>query len=180
MSDVRDSSPLPRKRSNAWIWFFTFVFVASVVLAGFMIWFNMRLQLKPEQLEAAMQRWKEHGPRDYRLVVTKQVNENEPDHFDITVRDRRVIDVRLNGQRLRNEANEPYPPGHERLQWYTMHHLLREIEVLLDQDAKAGKKNYNVAHFDDQTGALRKYIRRVMGSRQRVEETVKLEPLAPE
>ncbi len=71
------------------------------------------MQLKPEQVEAAMQRWKEHGPHDYRLIVTKQVNENEPDHFEITVRARRVIDVRLNGQRLRNESNEPYPPGAE-------------------------------------------------------------------
>ncbi len=61
-----------------------------------------------------------------------------------------------------------------------MHHLLRDIEVFLDRDAKEGKKNYNVAIFDDQTGALRKYIRRVMGMRQRVEETVQLEPLPAE
>ncbi len=167
----------PRKRSNAWIWFFTFLVMASVGVAAFMIWFNMRMQLKPEQLEAAMQRWKEHGPPDYRLIVTKQVNDNEPEHFEITVRDHRVIEVRLNGQRLRNEANEPYPPGHERLQWYTMRHLLREVEIFLDQDAKAGKKNYNVAIFDEDTGALRKYVRRVMGTQQRVEETVKVEPL---
>lgn len=183
MSDARESSPMPRvprKRSKAWIWFFTFLVIASVSVAGFMIWFNMRMQLTPEQLEAAMQQWKEHGPRDYRLKVTKQVNENEPEHYEITVRDRRVIEVRLNGQRLRNESNEPYPAGHERLQWYTMHHLLREIEVFLDRDAKERKKNYNVAIFDDQTGALRKYIRRVMGTRQRVEETVQLEPLPAE
>lgn len=170
---------MPVRRSNStWIWFFAFLVVASVCVAGFMIWFNLRMQLKPEQVEAAMQQWKEHGPRDYRLIISKKVNDNEPEHYEVTVRDRRVIDVRLNGQRLRNEANEPYPPGHDRLQWYTMHHLLREIEVFLDHDAKEGKKNYNVADFDEQTGALRRYVRRVMGTKQHLEETVQLEPLS--
>lgn len=169
-----------RKKNATWIWFFTFLVIASVSVAGFMIWFNLHIQLKPEQLESAMQRWKEHGPRDYRLIITKKINKNEPEHFEVTVRDHRVIEVRLNGQRLRNEANEPYPPGHERLQWYTMHHLQREIEVLLDRDAKDGKKNFNVADFDNQNGALRLYRRRVMGTDQRVEETVQLEPLPAE
>jgi hypothetical protein len=169
-----------RRKNSTWIWFFAFLAVASVGVAGFMIWFNTRMQLKPDKLEAIMERWRTHGPHDYRLLVTKTVNANEPDHYEITVRDRRVIDVRLNGQRLRNESNDPYPPGHERLQWYAMHHMLREIEVFLDQDAKDGRKNFNVADFDEETGALRTYVRRVMGTKQRLQETVQLEPLAPD
>jgi hypothetical protein len=169
-----------RKKNNVWAWFFAFVVLASVSVAVLMIVFNLRVQLKPEELDGAMQRWKDHGPRDYRLTVTKQINKNDPEHYEITVRDRRVIDVRLDGQRLRNDANEPYPPGHDRLQWYTMDHLLREIEVFLDQDAKEGRTNYNVARFDEATGALRSYVRRDMRSNQRVEETVKLDPLRPE
>jgi len=167
-----------RRKNSTWIWFFAFLAAASVGVAGFMIWFNSRMQLKPEELEAAMERWRTHGPGDYRLIVTKHVNDNEPDRYEVTVRARRVIEVRLNGQRLRDESNEPYPPGHERLQWYTMHHLLREIEVFLDRDAKEGRRNFNVADFDEETGALRRYVRRVMGTSRRVEETVQLEPLA--
>jgi hypothetical protein len=166
-----------RRKNSTWIWFFAFLAIASVGVAGFMIWFNRQLQLTPARLEAMMERWRTHGPHDYRLIITKRVNDEGPDKYEVTVRDRRVIDVRLNGQRLRDESNEPYPPGHERLQWYTMHHLLREIEVFLDRDKKAGRKNFNVADFDEETGALRRYVRRVMGTTQRVEETVQLEPL---
>jgi hypothetical protein len=166
-----------RAKNSAWIWFFAFLLVASIGVAGFMIWFNQRMQLEPARLETEMKKWREHGPSDYRLVITKQVNDGEPEHFEVTVRNHRVIEVRLNGQRLRNESNEPYPPGHERLQWFTMDNMLRDIEVFLDRDAKDKRKNYNVALFDEETGALRKYVRRVMGTTQRVEETVQIEPL---
>ena len=168
----------PRKKNHYWVWYFAFIVLASVGVAGFMIDFNMRQQLKAEQLEGAMQRWQQHGPADYLLTISKRINESDQaDIFVVRVRQRRVIEVRLNGQLLRDESNEPYPPGHERLQWYTMDHLLREIEIFLDQDAKEGRKNYNVAYFDEQTGALQRYIRRVMGTRQRVEELAKVEPL---
>ena len=167
----------PRRKNSTWIWFFAFLAIASVGVAGFMIWFNRQLQLTPERLEAMMEQWRTHGPRDYRLRITKRISDEGPDQYEVTVLDRRVIDVRLNGQRLRDESNEPYPPGHERLQYYTMHHMLREIEVFLDRDKKAGRVNFNVADFDEETGALRRYVRRVMGTTQRIEETVQLEPL---
>jgi hypothetical protein len=167
-----------REKNYLWVCFFVFIILASVGVACFMIWFNNRMQLKPEQLEAARQRWKQDGPGDYRLTISKRINEQDlVETFVVTVRDRKVIDVRLNGERLRDEDNQPFPPGHERLQYYSMEYLMRDIEVFLDQDAKAGVKNYNVAIFDEKTGGLRKYVRRVMGTRQRVEEDVKIEPL---
>jgi hypothetical protein len=176
MSNTAPSSS--RTKNRAWIWFFAFLAVASVGVAAFMIVFNLRLQLKPEQLDAAMERWRQHGPADYQMTFTRRINQRDTtDTFKVTVRNRRVIEVRLNGELLRDEDNKPYPAGHERLQWYTMEKLLREIEVFLDNDAKEGKKNYNVAIFDEETGALRKYLRSVRGG-ERVDEEVKVEPLA--
>ncbi len=171
----------PRKKNYLWVWFFVFVVVASVGVAGLMIWFNLRLQLKPEKLAEAMQRWQEHGPRDYRMTVTKRIGDSDHvDTFVATVRNQKVLDVQMNGEPLRDqETDERFPPGHERLQYFTMDRLLREIERFMELDAKEGRKTYNVAIFDEQTGALRKYIRRVMGTRERVEEDVKVEPLPP-
>lgn len=168
--------PAPRKKNYYWIWFFAFIVLGSIGVAAFMIDFNLRQQLKPEQLEAAMQRWQQHGPADYLLTISKKINDGEPDIYVVHAQ-HRVIEVRLNGQLLRDESNEPYPAGHERLQWYTMDHLLREIEIFLDQDAKAGVMNFNVAYFDEKTGALEQYVRRVMSTRQRVQEQAKVERL---
>jgi len=163
------------------VWFFVFIVVASVGVAGFMIWFNRSLQLKPEQLEAAMQRWEEHGPSNYLMTFTKRINRGEPDTFVVKVRARKVVEVRMNGKPLRNEDTEqPFPAGHDQLQYYSMDRLLRDIERFIQQDARDGKKIYNVATFDKDTGALETYTRSDSVSRQHVRETVKIEPLPVE
>jgi hypothetical protein len=173
-------SSAPREKSLAWIWFFVFVLAASVGVAGFMIWFNLRLQLTREQLEDAIRRWKVHGPRDYVMTVYKRIGDTNADTIVARVRGGKVLEVRLNGEPLRNqETDERFPAGHERLQYYTMDHLLREIERFLELDERAKRKTYNVALFDEQTGALRRYVRSVPGTREHVEEEVKLEPLPP-
>jgi hypothetical protein len=172
----------PRRKNYAWMWFFGFIVVASVGVAGFMIWFNSRLQLKPEQLEAAMQRWKEHGPSDYLMTFTKQISRSDqPDTFVVRVRAKKVVEVRMNGKLLRNEeTQQPYPAGHDQLQYYSMDRLLRDIERFMELDARAGKKNYTVATFDKDTGALETYTRSDRSAGQHVRETVKIEPLPVE
>jgi hypothetical protein len=174
-------STAPRRKSYAWLWFFVLVFAASIGVAGFMIWFNLRLQLTPERLAEAMQHWKEHGPRDYVMTVSKRIgNADRVDTIVAKVRGGTVIEVRLNGEPLRDqETDERFPAGHPRLQYYTMDHLLREIERFLELDERAKWKAVNRALFDEESGALRWYLRSVRGTGEHVEETVKLEPLPP-
>jgi hypothetical protein len=168
----------PRKKNRLWLWFFAFLIVASIGVAGFMIWFNLRLQLTPEKLEAEMERWKNNGPTSYVLTISRQINDNRPEAFVVTVRQRRAIQVLLNGEPLHGVDNKPLQAGDDRLQWYTMEKLFREVEIFLEQDAKAGVKNYNVALFDERTGALVKYIRSVRASRQHIDQSAKVEPLS--
>jgi hypothetical protein len=171
----------PRKKNHAWVWFFAFIVVASVGVAGFMIVFNLRMQLKPEQLEAHMQRWQEHGPSDYLMTFTKKINRSEPDTFVVKVRAKKVVEVRMNGKLLRNEeTGQAFPAGHDQLQYYSMDRLLRDVEIFMQRDARDGRKVYNVAVFDDETGALRRYVRSDRSSNQHVEESVKVEPLPAE
>jgi hypothetical protein len=166
----------PRKKNRLWVWYFVFIVIASVGLASFMIWFSLRQQLKPEQLAAAQQRWKEQGPSDYLMTYTRKLRDNEhEDLFIVKVRAKKVVEVRMNGEPLRDA--EGVPIVDERLQYHSMDRLLRDIERFLELDAKEGKKNFNVAEFDEQTGALQTYVRRVMGTHERVKEVVKVEPL---
>jgi hypothetical protein len=170
-------SSLPRKKNYAWIWFFAFVIVASVGVAAFMIQFNRALQLTPEKLAEAQARWKANGPADYLLTYTRHLgNSDNVDTFVVTVRQKRVVEVRMNGKLLRDEKDVPI--ADERLQYHSMDRLLRDIERFLEIDAKENRKNYNVAYFDEQTGALQKYTRSVRGGEHVVEEA-KIEPLPP-
>jgi hypothetical protein len=172
-------SAVPRKKNSAWLWFFVFVVCASVGVAGFMIWFNLRMQLTAEKLEAAIGRWKEHGPADYRMTYTRRFGEGgEPDTFTVTVRNKKVVEVRMNGAPLRDKDGIAIVD--ERLQYHRMDRLLSDIERLLQNDAREGKKNYNVAIFDEHTGALRRFVRSERSPRRHVEEEVKIEPLANE
>ena len=132
--------------------------MATVVL----ITFNLRQQLKPEQLEAARKMWTEHGPRDYTLAYTIQVNEEpEPDHYWVKVRHGRVVESKYNGQ----------PEPAERYPYRGMDGLFNFVEKFMQIDSEPkSPKTYVRGIFDDQkTGGLRWYVRRVMGGRQRVE-----------
>jgi hypothetical protein len=157
-----------KKPSRAWIWYFAFVFVASVGVAGTMIAFNLSRQLTPEQLEAQWRKWKDNGPADYRLTYTKRLNDSpQADRFLVTVRGGKVRDVQMNGAEL---APEQWP-------YHSMDRLFRDIERFQELDAKDKRKVYMMAIFDDQTGAIRKFVRSVTSTRQSIDIETKIEPL---
>jgi hypothetical protein len=135
--------------------------VASVGVAAFMIRYNLSLQLTPEKLQAARTLWKEKGPRSYRMVYTKQLGDDpRKDRFVVEVRNGQVQSVIMNQTVFLEPEQVPY---------HSMDRLLADIARSLEQDQKEGKKVYTKASFDPHTGALKDYIRRVMGSRERVQ-----------
>jgi hypothetical protein len=162
------------KKNRAWIWIFLFLFIASVGVAAFLIRYNLSLLLKPEQLEAARALWREKGPRDYRLVYTKQLGDDpRKDRFVVEVRSGQVRSVIMNQTVFLEPEQMPY---------HSMDRLLADIARSLEQDEKSGRKVYTKALFDKHTGALIEYVRRVMGGRERVQlrvlEFERLPPLA--
>jgi hypothetical protein len=177
MSEATSPEPTPPQspppRNNwGWMGYFVFIIVASVGVAGFMIWFNLSVQLTPEQLEEAHKRWKEQKIRNYNMLYTKRLNDDKKtDKFEVEVRGGEVKKVHLNGKPLQTESKEDDP-----LAYHSMDRLFRDIERFMDIDQKPGApKVYVTAIFDEKTGAIRRYIRRVMGSNQRIEMNVTLE-----
>jgi hypothetical protein len=172
---MSENTPLARPKNYGWAYFFAFIIVASVGVAGFMIWFNLSIQLKPDQLEAATKLWKEKGPKNYDMTYTKQLNDDtRVDKFEVKVRGGKVEEVRMNGRPLVRQSEDAGDP----LPYHSMDRLLSDIERNMDIDQKAGApKVYVTAVFEPENGALRKYIRRVMGSKTRVEINVTLKPV---
>lgn len=161
----------PKKKKNyGWLYYFIFLFVASVGVMAFMIWFNLSIQMTPEQLDAAMKTWEEKGPKSYDMIYTKRLNEEERAvRFAVKVRDRKVIEVLMDGKPLEKSADQA---GDPRI-YHSMTALYRDIETFQRHDAKPGApKVYVTLKSREENGQLIEYIRRVMGSRQRVQIVV--------
>src|SRR5262245_32787701 len=154
-------------RNNNWKWFFAIVIGLALFVAVSLIWWNLRLQLKPEELEAARKLWDEKGPASYSLDYTETFT-GEGDsrvlsnRYVVQVRDRKVTEMVVNG--IRED---------ERREYHDMNGLFNEIEVFQDKDEKEKRRIYRRAIFDPNHGAILWYVRRVMNSRERQEITVK-------
>ena len=170
MSEVSNPTPttpaLPKK-NHVWIYFFVFVFTASVGVAVFMIWYNRSIKLKPEQLEEARKLWQETGPKSYDMVYKKRLNKEEQfTTFAVKVRQGKVEEVRMNGKQLEREKEEDQDPR----PYHSMHAQFLYLTRFMDLDQKPNApKVYFVAEFDSQTGAILHYTRSDSHTNQRVE-----------
>ncbi|MBM3997079.1 MAG: hypothetical protein FJ303_23450 [Planctomycetes bacterium] len=169
MNQPTDAPPTPIKKNNYWIYFFVFVFVTSIGVAAFMIWFNLSIQLNPEQLENAIRLWNANRPKNYNLVYTKRLNDDShTDKFEVEVSEGVVTKVLMNGNSLDKELRP----------FHSMDRLLRDIEKFSEMDAKPGAPRvYVTAIFDPHSGALRRYVRRVMGTNLRIEMQINIDAL---
>ena len=129
-----------------------------------MIVFNLRQQLKPEQLEAARKLWETNGPKDYVLKYSIHVYQDQrTDHYLVRVKQGKAYEAIVND----------LPQSADRMGYYGMEALFNYIERFLEIDAEPNApRTFARARFDEKTGALRDYVRRVMGKSDRVEITV--------
>ena len=168
-------TPPPRPKNHGWIYFFVFVFGASIFVALFMIWYNRSIQLTQEQLDAAKTRWQESKIANYNMVFKKRLlNDEDWTTFHVKVRDSKVQEVLMNGKPLAPETDgnpDPLPYHGMDAQFHYLEKFLK-----LDQEAKAPKV-YFVADFDQKTGAIIRYTRYDRSKNQRVEMLFNLQIL---
>ena len=178
MTDASNSPanvPLPtaKPKNHGWIYFFVFVFGASVFVALFMIWYNRSIQLTPDQLEAAKKLWQDSNIKNYNMVYKKKLlNDQDWTTFLVRVLDGRVKEVLMNGRPLKAEGNQDPLPYH------SMDAQFRYLERFLDLDQKPNaSKVYFVADFDQRTGAIIRYTRYDSSKQERVEMLFNLQIL---
>ena len=154
------------KKYRGWIWYFAILAVLTVIATATLAVYNLKQQLKPEKVEAAIAGLAANGPSDYVLVYTAKKTEKSGemnDHYVVKVRRGKAYEVLVNG----------VPLEERQLAYYGMHRLLIEIERFMEIDAEPGRpKTFLRGDFDAKTGALIRFIRRVMGSSQRLEINV--------
>lgn len=155
--------PAP-KRNRGWIWYFVALVVLTIAAITIMTWYNLQQQLRPEQFEAARKLWSEKGLADYTLVYSvKRNDESRVDQYRVTVQGGKAVASTFNGL---EEAREL-------LNYRGMEALFHDMEVFQELDEKKeSPRVFRRAIFHPDHGGVLWYVRRVMGTRDRVEITV--------
>jgi hypothetical protein len=162
-------------RSRRWVLYFLVLAALGAVAVTVPIVYNRSIQLTPEQVREAKARWEANGPADYDLHFQERVGGGPVDTYRVEVRGGRVVEVRAvepGGQVVELEDLAP-----EEAQAYSVPGLFRQIERDLEEDLRDGeRRNFATASFDKQTGHPTRYVRRVRGSKERLEWRVRLRP----
>jgi hypothetical protein len=151
------------KKSTAWVWYFVILVVMTLATTTTLIVYNLRQQLTPQQLAGAVALWKKHGPRSYDFEYTKRTTTNVEEKYAVQVRDGEVTSVTLNEE-----------PLEERLySYHSMLALFGFMDRFLEIDRQPGRPRAFVrASFDEEDGHVRRYVRSVSGTKERVEIVV--------
>ena len=157
-----------RRVSRRWVWYFLLLAAMSATAITLPIVYNLSLQLRPDDLAAARQRWKANGPRDYDLQFQEKITEHgesSDSEWVVKVRDDKVTAVTCDGETLPAAS---YPE-------LTVDGQFEVIEKGLQLDLATGmRRNYATAAFDLGDGHPTHYVRRVRGSGDRLEWNVNL------
>ena len=155
-------------RPRAWVWFFVVLAALGATAVTLPLIYNLSIQLRPEELAAARERWKENGPQDYDLQYQEKITQNgeqTESNWSVEVRGGKPTAVTCDGQKL-SAAECPN---------LTVEGQFAEIERGLQLDLEEGaRRNYATAAFDLRDGHPVHYVRRVRGSGERLEWNVNL------
>lgn len=177
--------------SRRWIGYFVILAVLGITAMVAPFVYNLSVQLNPEQLAEARQRWVEHAPRNYDLeylITTLQGEEKEDRAVLVQVRDGRTVVVVDSGEVVYLDpalavaagsgalALSSEPPSR-----FGVLALFEQMEAALRQDETSGRRNFTTARFDPTDGHPTHFRRSVRSTKQAIEWNVKMTrfPAAP-
>jgi hypothetical protein len=161
-------------RNRRWVWFFVILAILGIGAIVINLVYNVLQQLRPQELASARALWNEKAPTDYDLdYVVKDENATgsaEPMQLEV---ERISVHVRGGHVRSATRNGAALPAG----EWghYGVGPLFDLIEIYLEKDGQSGEPpTYTHALFDKKDGHPIHYVRRVMGTRRRLEIRVDL------
>lgn len=175
----------PRRRSRRWIGFFVVLAILAVVAVVVPLLYNLRIQLRPEQLAEARQRWRANALTDYNMEFLSQNRrdgQEERSHYRTLVRSGRVVAVidldqgeviYLDPSLMMVAGTAASALSSDDPSRYDMPALFDEIETALRQSATAERHSYIKADFD-KDGHLSHYVHYDPHTKDRIEWFVKL------
>jgi hypothetical protein len=175
------------RRSRAWIGYFVALVVLGCVALLAPVIYNLSIQLTPDQLATARQRWAQHGPRDYDLDYSvKRYPDPRPDVYHVEVRGGQAVRVLCNRQAqlladpatglLLGAVAGVFREDDSHRQ--TVEGIFDHLHGLVTRTTgrAAPSRDYCTASFDPTDGHPLHFIHRVAGAYQRQEWTIQLTP----
>ncbi len=164
MEEAPKKTSIKKKSNLGWAGYFLILLGMGIVAVTVMVVYNIRQQLKPDQLEAAHELWKENAPKNYDLKYLIKRPGDQTDKFYVKVRKGETVELTLNGK---SQPRHLY-------RHHGMPALFRYVKrfMEIDQDPKT-PKSFTRAIFHKKDGHIMWYVRRVSGTKDRVEVEVK-------
>jgi hypothetical protein len=162
----------PKARWRTYVWYFLALAVLSAAAIIIPIIYNLNQQLTEEQVAEARTRWKQHGFASYDLDYGERNDSDDWDRYVAKVRGGEVVSLRVNDRLVALEGMTP-----QERRKYSVPGMFEQIEEQLNEEKDGGRRNFATADFDPAAGYPRHYIRRVRGSRSRLEWMIRLTPV---
>jgi hypothetical protein len=163
------------KRPRNYVWYFLVLAVLGSVALVAPILFNLSQLLTVEKIAEAEARWEQNGPASYDL---KLEDRRSPDAhlevYDVKVRERKVVELRVNDHEETLTALSP----EQRRQW-TVPGLFEQMRAHLAEEEQGKRRNFATANFHPHLGYPVRYVRRVRGTKERLEWRITVTPLSP-
>jgi hypothetical protein len=173
------SSP---RRAWRWLVFFGVLFALVLAAVTLPIVYNLGQQLRPDQLDAARQRWQANGPADYDLTFAITYDrERLAERHIVLVRGGKPVfascegEVELMAPALAAAVGLP-AGGLGQGRALDIPGIFDHIESLLASESTASRRNFQVAVFDPREGYPRRFIWRIRGTSTREEWDVRVWP----
>src|SRR5262249_4945104 len=122
------------QQSYRWVWYFVVLVILTVAACTILVWYNLRQQLKKEDLQKAREQWERDRPLNYVLHYTKSVSASGI--FNVEVLNRKATSVSWDGRKI-TKNNKPIDPS--RYPRYDMSALMDDIETFMEEDAEPGQ-----------------------------------------
>ncbi len=174
------------RRSRRWVGFFVVLAVLAVFAIIVPLAFNLFIQLRPDQLIEAQNRWQENGTLNYDLeylIKTTHGSEEEERAYLVQVRGGHVVLVVCDREIVYLDSSLALVTGlgvpalsSDDPRQFGIPALLAEIEATLRQDESSGRRNFARAQFDPKDGHPFHYVHRVRGTKERIEWNIKFSP----
>jgi hypothetical protein len=155
------------------------VVAAFVGLVAFTVFSSDRLPaLSPQRLEQAEQRWRDHGPKSYRMDI--RTGGRAPSQLHVEVRGGEVASVLQNGHPL-DQPRTMDPWSVDALLEFMSDELAAAADPVKTAQkfgSPAGATVLQAAAFDEKYGYPRRYRRSVLGTPMDIDwEITKFEPV---
>lgn len=168
-----------KRRSRGWVVFFVLLTALAVTGVTLPIVYNLGQQLKPEQLAAARERWREAGLRDYDLTFSVQYDrERVAERHIVLVRGGRVAFASVEGEAVELSPAVAAVIGPvaalSRGRARDVSAIFDHIEAMPSRGET--KSNFLVAVFDPKEGWPRRVVWRLRGTGTREEWNLRVWP----